>query len=144
MTCVFFGHSNTPQSVYPKLKAAIIDLIQTKNVTNFYVGNHGDFDKMTRNALRELKADYPHINYKVILAYLPGKKDPFKDYSDTEYPEGIEKVPQKFAINYRNKYMVEQADYVISYISHSYGGAAKFVEMARKKKAVIINLSEAL
>lgn len=143
MTCVFFGHKNTPSDIYPKLISAIISLIEDKDVTDFYVGNHGSFDVMVRKALKELKAtEYPEINYRVVLAYLPGKADPDKDYSDTEFPEGIEKVPKKFAINFRNDYMVKKADYVIAYVSRNYGGAAKFTEKAEKRKAEIINLAE--
>lgn len=51
-------------------------------------------------------------------------------------------MPKKFAINFRNEFMVKMADYVIAYVDHSYGGAAKFVEKARMRKAVIITLVE--
>ncbi len=142
MTCVFFGHKNTPNDIYPRLKAAIKDMADNKGVWDFYVGNQGAFDRMARRALKELKKENAQINYKVLLAYLPGKKDPYEDYSDTEFPEGIEKVPKKFAINFRNELMVKMADYVIAYVDHSYGGAAAFVDKARKRQAVVINLAE--
>lgn len=142
MTCVFFGHRNTPSDIYPKLKEAIIKLIEEKKVTDFYVGNHGNFDRMVRSTLRELKKEYSEINYRVVLAYLPTKKDPEEDYSDTEFPEGIEKVPRKFAINYRNDYMLKKADYVIAYVKNSFGGAGKCTDKARKRNAIIINLAE--
>ena len=142
MTCVFFGHRDTPGDISPKLKEAIINLIEEKKVTEFYVGNHGSFDRMVRRTLKELKQEYPEINYSVVLAYLPGKKDPDKDYSDTEFPEGIEKVPRKFAINYRNDYMLKKADYVIAYVKDSFGGAGKCVDKARRRKVAVINLAE--
>lgn len=142
MTCVFFGHKDAPGEIYPKLKSTIITLIKDKNATDFYVGNHGSFDRMVRRALKEIKSDYPEINYRVVLAYLPSKADPYEDYSDTEFPEGIEKVPAKFAINFRNDYMVKMADFVIAYVNHGYGGAAKFTEKARRRKAEIFNLAE--
>lgn len=47
----------------------------------------------------------------------------------------------KFAINYRNEYMLEKADTVIAYITHDWGGAAKFTAQAKKKGKHIINLS---
>lgn len=142
MTCVFFGHRDTPSDIYPKLKSAIKSLIENKEATDFYVGNHGSFDRMVRKALKELKAQYPEINYRVVLAYLPLKAYPEKDYSDTEFPEGIEFVPKKFAVNFRNDYMLKKADYVIAYVTHSFGGAARFTEKAKKRKAEIINLAE--
>lgn len=38
-TCTFFGHHDCPDSVKPKLKNEIIDLIEERNVECFYVGN---------------------------------------------------------------------------------------------------------
>ena len=91
--------------------------------------------------LKELSEQY-NINYYIVLAYLPFNKTEGADYSHTVYPEGIEATPKRFAISFRNKWMIEQSDYVISYITHSFGGAAQFVERARKKGKTIINLSE--
>ena len=58
----------------------------------------------------------------------------------TILPEGIETVPPRFAISYRNKWMIEQSDYVITYVIHSWGGAAQFKELAEKKGKTVIEL----
>lgn len=137
MTCTFFGHANTPLEIRDKLKATLINLIENRSVDLFYVGDKGNFDRLALSVLREISAVYP-IRYSVVLAYLPKEKS---DYP-TLFPEGIETVPKRFAINFRNKFMVEQSDMVISYITRSYGGAVKFVEMAHKKKKTVINLAE--
>ena len=55
MVCTFFGHRNTEDKLEPKIKSAIIDLIEHKNVVLFYVGNNGHFDSIVRKILRELK-----------------------------------------------------------------------------------------
>ena len=81
MTCTFFGHANTPDEIEPSLRSALIHLIENKNVNMFYVGNHGNFDCMVRRTLKQLKLEYPHIDYAVVLAYMPPKKSPF-DHSD--------------------------------------------------------------
>ncbi len=138
--CCFFGHRDTPSSIENKLKQTIIDLIENKSANTFYVGNQGGFDFMVRRTLKELKEKYPHINYSVVLAYMPGKKDECEDYSDTIYPDGLENVPRKFAIDRRNKWLVDNSDYVIAYISRSLGGAAKFYDLAVKHKREVINL----
>ena len=80
----------------------------------------------------------------VVLAYLPSNKCEFEKYSadDTMLPEGIEKVPQKFAINYRNKWMIEHSDCVVTYVKHNLGGAARFKEYAIKKNKIVIDLVE--
>lgn len=59
----------------------------------------------------------------------------------TIIPDGIETVPKKFAINYRNSWMIEQSDYVVTYVNSSVGGAAKFKKQAEKKNKIVINLA---
>lgn len=134
LTCTFFGHKDTPEEIGPLIRSRLIDLIIKNNVTNFYVGNQGNFDRMVKNILGELKKIYA-INYAVVLAYLNEKKDDFnkEDQADTLFPDGIEDVPLRFAINYRNKWMIEQSDYVLTYVKYTVGGAAKFKELAEKR-----------
>lgn len=141
MTVTFFGHKDTPKEIEPTLRTTLVDLIENKNVTVFYVGNNGNFDTMVRRQLKNLSQTYP-ITYNVVLAYLPTKKGEYDDFTNTIYPEGIETVPKRFAISYRNKWMVEQSDVVVTYVSHSFGGAAKFKEMAEKQGKIVIELSE--
>ena len=70
-TCTFFGHRDCPETIKPKLKETLIDLITRHGIDTFYVGNHGHFDAYVRSTLRALKQEYPHIRYAVVLAYLP-------------------------------------------------------------------------
>ena len=109
----------------------------------FYVGNKGVFDRLVRSVLRELVPEYPQINYAVVLERMPRKhnEDYPEDFSDTMLPEGIEEVPPRFAIVWRNKWLLRQADYVVTYITHSWGGAAQFAEMAVRQKKIVINLA---
>lgn len=130
--CCFFGRRDTPDSVRDIPEQTIIDLIVNKSVDTFYVGNQGGFDFMVRNTLKKLKAEYPHVNYSVVLAYLPVKRDEYGDFSES--------VPRKFAIDRRNKWLVDTSDYVVAYIARSCGGAAKFYELAEKHKKKVINL----
>ena len=142
--CTFFGHRQCPIAIRPALKCCLEDLITHHDVTVFYVGNQGAFDSIVRSALRELAEQYTNITYAVVLAYLPlEQKDDlaqYQDYTDTMYPEGIETVLRRFAIDWRNRWMLKQADYVVTYITHSWGGAAKFAEKAVKSGKRVINL----
>lgn len=56
------------------------------------------------------------------------------------YPDGFEKYNFKSAIPARNRYMVDNSGYAICFVTHSWGGAAKTYERAKKKKLKIINL----
>ena len=141
--CTFFGHRDCPSSIKPKLCEVLIDLIENHAVDMFYVGQQGVFDAIVRSALKELVSAYPHINYTVVLERLPPKRDEFdtRGYSDTMLPEGIETIHPRFAISWRNKWMLKQSDYVVTYITHSWGGAAQFAELAEKQKKIIVSLS---
>lgn len=145
MVCAFFGHSDTSEQVYPALKETVEELIVKRDVTNFLVGTHGAFDSMALKALREMKNKHPHIAYSVVLAYMPAEKqeNELYHYSETLLPEGIETAPKRFAISWRNKWMVRESDVVVCYITHSWGGAAQFVKYAKNQGKEIINLQEA-
>ena len=77
MTVTFFGHRNTPDSIQPALKKTLIQLIEKEGADTFYVGNEGNFDCMVYKTLKELKAIYPFIQFKVMLAYLTKRKSDF-------------------------------------------------------------------
>ncbi|MFI3142237.1 MAG: hypothetical protein R3Y27_08035 [Clostridia bacterium] len=140
-TCCFFGHRDTPQEIKPKLINEIENLIINENVNEFYVGNHGGFDLMVANALHELKIKYPHIDYSVVLAYMPKEKvETFECKHPTLLPEGIESVPKRFAINFRNKWIIKNSTHAIVYINCTLGGAFKFYELAEKSGLKIIKL----
>ena len=141
MTVTFFGHKDTPKEIEPTLRSTLINLIENKNVTVFYVGNNGNFDTMVRRQLEDLSQTYP-ITYSVVLAYLSTKKSEYDDYTNTILPEGIETIPKRFAISWRNKWMIQQSDVVVTYVTHSFGGAAQFKAMAERQGKTVIELSE--
>ena len=138
-TVTFFGHRDTPKEIEPALRLTLIDLIENKNATVFYVGNHGNFDDMVRRQLEDLSRTYP-IKYYVVLAYMPGEKDNPDEHSI--FPEGIETVPRRFAINYRNKWMLTKSDIVVTYVTRPVGGAWEFKEMSARLRKFVIELSK--
>ena len=140
--CTFFGHHECPDSIKIKLREVLIDLIINHDVDMFYVGNQGRFDAIVRGVLRELKKEYPQINYAVVLAYMPRKQTEYDDYSDTMLPEGVESVHPRYAISWRNNWMLRQSDYVVTYITHSWGGAVQFVAKAKRSHKVVIEISD--
>lgn len=138
--CTFFGHRDCPRVIEPKLRQALCDLILEKGVDCFYVGNQGAFDALVRKNLRELTKKYPEIRYAVVLAYVPGKK--YGDASDTLLPDGIETIPPRYAISWRNEWMLHQADFVVTYINHEWGSAAKYAQKAVRLQKTVIPLGD--
>lgn len=140
--CTFFGHADTPDRVAPSLRSVLVDLIEHHEVSVFYVGNHGNFDRLVARTLQELQQIYPHVTFRVVLAYLPTMDT--HGSTNTLYPAGIETVPKRFAIVWRNRWMLNKSDYVITYVCSPTGGAAKFKTLAEKQDKIVINLSDCL
>lgn len=143
-TCTFFGHRDVSEKIEPTLRSTLLNLIEKEQVNLFYVGNNGNFDNIVRKVLKQLKQKYSHINYAVVLAYMPykTKKSYNEDYSDTIFPDALENAPPKYAINKRNIWMLDRSDYVVAYVSHITGDAAKFKELSEKKGKTVLNLAE--
>lgn len=120
----FFGHSQCPD-LRSELRDAVMRLAGD-GVDMFYVGDNGRFDARVRSVLSELG-----LRYGVVLAYLP--KGAGADFDDTMFLEGLEIVHPRYAIERRNLWMLERSDYVVTYVHHSWGGAAKFVALAERQ-----------
>ena len=139
MVCTFFGHRECPE-LKERIRAVLEELIEEHQADTFFVGNHGQFDSQVHAVLVELSQKYPHIRYAVVLSRVPGSKDEAHNMDDTMLPEGFELIHPKFAIDWRNRWMLEQADYVVTHIRHSWGGAGKYAVLAEKRKKHIINI----
>ena len=145
--CCFAGHSeiNDTSELYKKLLLTIEKLITNENVTEFRVGNYGKFDGLSAKAVRELKEKYPHIKLELVIPYLTAsvtqyKEFYYKNYDSLLMAEIPEKTPKRLQIIKCNEYMVNSVDFVVCYINHSWGGAAKTTDFARRKNKTIINL----
>ena len=147
MIITFFGHSNClfNDDIKKQLKNILLDEIIKNPTCKFYLGGYGDFDELCLRTLSELKHDFPTIEILFITPYLDknySKLELAKYYYDDVIFPPIESVPRKFAILKRNEWMVEQADLVIAYVKYSWGGAAKALEYAKRKKKRIINIAK--
>ena len=142
MICVFFGHHDAPPEIQVKLTEVLTELIISHDVTVFYVGNQGNFDFLVRKALEKIKPFYS-FECAVVLAYLPVERrtDNFIGF-ETIFPDGLEDVPPRFAISRRNDWMIKKADYVVTYVKHSFGNAAKCKEKAERQGKYIIELAQ--
>lgn len=141
--CTFFGHRDCPNDIKTSLCSVLTQLIVNENVDTFYVGQQGNFDKIVHTVLQEMAKKYPHIRYFAVLERLPSSQNKFDtvDNSNTLIPEGIETVHPRYAISWRNSWMINQSSYVVTYITHSWGCAAKFADKAVRQKKTVINIA---
>ncbi len=147
--CCFAGHSKLydTDEIENRLLEEIEKLISENNVTEFWVGNYGAFDRISKDAVRKIKSKYPHIKLCLIIPYLTRRineeKEKFYcDYDEILMAEIPDYTPKKFYISKCNQYMVNMSEYVICYVKYSFGGAARTMEYAKTKKHItIINLA---
>ncbi|MBQ4446972.1 MAG: hypothetical protein II897_01590 [Clostridia bacterium] len=142
MTCTFFGHRYVQKEIEPILRSTLIDLIEKHECRLFYVGNQGGFDAMVTRVLLELSDRYP-IRAYTVLAYLPvGESGASEGILPTILPEGIETVPRRFAISFRNRWMIAQSDFVVTHVTNYIAsGAAQFKALAEKQGKMVTNLT---
>ena len=150
MIITFVGHGtlNISNELSDKIKKAIEDNIAEKDHVTFYCGGYGDFDNHCARLCREIKATYPKCEVVFVTPYLTSSQQAkmkylldMKLYDTTVYPP-LENVLPRFAISKRNEWMVEQADLVIAFVAHEYGGAYKTLRYAERKKKKIIQLKK--
>ena len=142
MTVNFFGHRYVQKEIEPMLRSTLIDLIENHSAELSYVGNQGGFDAMVTRVLRELSDRYLICAYTV-LAYLPvDENDASDELLQTVLPEGIETVPRRFTISFRNRWMITQSDCVVTHVTnHIASGAAQFKKLAEKQGKTVINVT---
>ena len=140
MTCTFFGHRDTPPSVQPVLRSVLLELIERHGVRQFYVGHQGSFDAMACRLLDELSRTHG-VRYAVVLSRLP-QTDELPDHVPTLFPDGMESVPLRFAIDRRNRWMLSHSDIVVTHVHCPVGGAAKFKALAVRQKKTVVELTD--
>lgn len=141
MRITFCGHKEVwdREPVERWLKQVCAELI-SQGANEFFLGGYGHFDYMCASVLRELKKIHPQIRLILVLPYLNSTMIT-DGYDETVYPP-LETVPPRFAIVRRNEWMVRESDGVVAYVMRGFGGAAKTLEYARRKKKTIICYGE--
>ena len=134
-TCFFLGHRDAPDSLRPLLEESIVRHITAYGVTHFTVGQHGRFDALVMQALREAKRRHP-VTLSLLLAYHPFDRpvEVPEWFDDTFYPPGMEQVPKRAAIMQANRYMIRNSDYLICFDRGQVGNTRELVEVARRRE----------
>lgn len=109
-----------------------------------YNGGYGNFDYFAAKCVQRLQERYSNIRNCLILPYIDqtflDRIEIFKNHFDeTIYPP-LETVPRKYAIIRRNEWMIDSTDIIIAYVKYSWGGAARTLEYAKRKKKTVIQI----
>ena len=141
MNCMFIGHQTASDEIKKPLKDAILYLIRTEQIKNFFVGNNGNFDFYVQCALRELKNEVRSICFSIVLSRLD-EKALSENQGETIFPEGLENSLPKFAIAKRNDWLIKNSSFVIAYVTNQFSNSYKWMQKASKKGLKVINLAE--
>lgn len=147
MIVTFCGHAqfHKTEEYEQKILAFLEEKIGDQSA-DMYLGGYGGFDGFAYDCCKKYKETHPNISLVFVTPYLTIEyQKNHLDYQKTRYdsilyPE-IENKPKRYAITYRNRYMVEKADFVVAYITHDWGGAYKTYQYAKRKKKSIFNIS---
>ena len=148
MIVTFCGHARF--SAKEGLEEKILEILKKTvgdNKAELYLGGCGKFDSLAYSCGVKYKKEHPKISLVFVTPYLSVAyqqnrlKNEAERYDYILQPE-IEDKPQKFAIVYRNRYMVEKADLVVAYVEHSWGGAYQMYMYAKRKGKEIYNLAD--
>ena len=133
-SCFFMGNRHAPADIKGQLAETVEKHITVYGVNTFTVGHYGAFDSMAREVLRETKKRYEDITLYLLAPYaLTQKTDVPMDFDGTFFPEGLERVPLRYAIVQANRYMVQHSDFLISYCHHI-GNTRNIVEYAQRRE----------
>ena len=147
MIVTFCGHSQyTPtQEDEQKILAFLEEKIKDRPA-ELYLGGYGSFDAFAYACGRKFQESHPSTKLIFVTPYITPEyqknhlSEYQKRYNAIVYAP-LENVPLKFAILRRNAWMVEQADHVIAYIDHAWGGAYQTYQHAKDKRKPIINVT---
>jgi uncharacterized phage-like protein YoqJ len=142
MIVTFCGHAQFSKSKEHEQK--ILAFLE-KNIgdepADMYLGGYGDFDNFAYSCCKKYKETHGKISLVFVTPYLNSCMRCQKSMYDLILYPAIEDRPMRYAISYRNKYMIEKADFVVAYVSHAWGGAYAMFKQAKRKCKVIFNLA---
>ena len=111
--CFMMGYHDCPNHYFHYLMATLNTLTAIRNVTEFYVGTHGNFDLLAAKAVQLIKKSEPHVRLIMLQPYprrgfiLP------EGFDDVYTPPGAKS--DRYAIVRMNRHMVDTVEYMLTY-----------------------------
>lgn len=147
MIISFFGHSNFCENAEIKKRVMeLLNMLSENGDIKFYLGGYGGFDEFAYRCCKEFKSTHPETEIIFVTPYITEEYQRNRlvyvkeMYDSIIYPE-IEDKPLRFAIVYRNRYIVENSDFIIAFVKYTSGGAYKAIRYAEKIGKAVKNLA---
>ena len=136
----FCGHRDLPdRAAVEAWLRRTLPCLYAQGARRFYVGGYGAFDAAAAAATLALRAAHPEVEVVLVRPYLDAGPAPQPGMASV-YPP-LERVPRRFAIARRNRWMVDHSDMMICYVREgSTGGAEKTLRYAERRGIEIFRL----
>ena len=144
-SCAFLGNDygiGQPPLLKEHIKEQVIRLINEEDVSIFYVGLKGSYEKDAYRVVVDVKKEYPSI--RIIHVVTSGHElNNTTLYCDGwEYPDEIERHTYKrWCIVQRNRWLIENSDFIIAFNEYE-GRAFAVCKTARNKGVNVIELTD--
>ena len=144
MTVTFCGHSDFVPST--AIEACLLSVLESQigdSPAELLLGGYGNFDRFALRCGKIFQQTHPQVSLIYVTPYMVTERQTSvgAEYDGIVYPP-LERIPPRYAILHRNRYMVERADLVIACITRSRGGAYQTYLHARRKGKTVINLAD--
>ena len=145
--CCGFGHRNYFPGKYEDDLSQILKRLYIENgVRTFYTGRMGNFDAAFSSSVSLLKRDHNDVKLYLVLPYFSNKLNNKTEmeylkmiYDEIFIPDILSGVHYRAAITLRNRWMVDNSDYVVSGAVYDHGGAYQAIKYAENKGKNIIH-----
>ena len=126
-----FGHC-TPDGLKSRIKKEIINLIENEDVDTFLVGEIGGYEIDAYDVVLSVQKKYPHIRIYLVISKMTDLHEmgvwdessiiKRRGFDDFILPPRCEFGYKKLCVVYRNRYIIENTDFIIAY--NKYKGKA--------------------
>jgi uncharacterized phage-like protein YoqJ len=160
-TCAFLGNDydkilgmkcghRTPPGLKAQIREQAVNLIENEDVDTFLVGEKGGYEIDAYDVVLDLQKEYPHIRIIFVISNITDLHEmggnasyvaQRRGFDDFIYPPKCELGYKRLGIVYRNRYIIENTDFIIAYNKRE-GKAYEFCKSAKGKGVKVIELAE--
>ena len=149
----FTGHRDIEKSEYDALAKRLfltVDALYREGVYTYYCGGAVGFDTVAAVTVLNMKAHYPHLRL-VMAIPCPEQSARWRDADRALYESILRRADEVVTVSpsytntcmmKRNRYMVDRAEVLISYVKRETGGSAATKRYAIKKGLRILDVTE--
>jgi uncharacterized phage-like protein YoqJ len=120
-------------------------MIVENGVDTFLVGGHGRFDSIATSVVNKIKKTFPNVKLILVRPYLTNDLNRNRNYYNSVYdeiiiPSSLAEIHYRAAIPKRNQWMVDESQYVITFLRNNFGGAYEAVQYAKRQYKSIVKI----